>query len=424
MNEYRKRIADTVLEEKLEETGAVLIEGPKWCGKTTTAEQKARSIVYLSNQQIVDQYKNLVEINPALALAGDAPRLIDEWQVIPEIWDAVRFEVDHRNDVGQFILTGSAVPPSTDKISHSGAGRYAWLTMRPMTLWESGDSTGEISLSELFAGRPDMVGRNSLKIEDVAYLACRGGWPATLSRNRRAALALASDYYEAIVRSDVTRVDSQLRNPEIIRRLMRSYARIQGTQTPVTVILDDISPAGSNLVSINTLHSYLTALRNIFVTEDMPSWNPNLKSKTAIRTSDTRYFSDPSIAVASLGIGPDDLVADLKTFGLIFETLCVRDLRVYSQLLNGQAYHYRDKTGLECDVVLHLRNGAYALIEIKLGGESAINHAVETLTALAAKIDDSKMGKPAFLMVLTAVGEFAYRRADGIWVVPVGCLKP
>lgn len=424
MEEYRKRIADQVLEEKLEETGAVLIEGPKWCGKTTTAEQKAHSIIYLSNQQVVDQYRNLIEINPSLALTGEAPTLIDEWQVIPEIWDAVRFEVDHRRQVGQFILTGSAVPPSTEKISHSGAGRYAWVTMRPMTLWESGDSTGEISLRDLFGGLTDMAGRNSLKLEDIAYLACRGGWPATLFRNRRAALALASDYYEAIVRSDVTRVDSQLRNHEIIRRLMRSYARIQGTQTPATVILDDISPEGSNLLSINTLHNYLGALRSIFVTDDMPSWNPNLKSKTAIRTSDTRYFSDPSIAAAALGIGPDDLIADLKTFGLIFETLCVRDLRVYSQPLNGEAYHYRDKSGLECDVVIHLRNGAYGLVEIKLGGESAINHAVATLTALADKIDDSKMGKPAFLMVLTAVGDFAYRRADGIWVVPVGCLKP
>ncbi len=423
MAEYRKRIADTLLEYRLEEMGAVLIEGPKWCGKTTTAEQKARSFVYMANPQTARQYKDLLQINPQLILEGEAPRLIDEWQIAPEIWDSIRYEVDHRQQVGQFILTGSAVPPSAEDIHHSGTGRYAWLTMRTMSLWESGDSSGEISLKEVFDGKNDMTGRNKHSLQQIAYLTCRGGWPATLSRNERAALHLATDYYDAIVRTDITRTNSKLANSGVLTRILRSYARIQGTQTPVTMILEDISPADAPIISINTLHNYLSALREIFVTEDMPSWNPNLKSKTAIRTADTRYFTDPSIAVASLGLGPEDLINDLKTFGLIFETLCIRDLRVYSEAINGKVYHYRDKSGLECDAVIHLRNGKYGLIEIKLGGDNAINHAVETLTRLADKIDETKMGKPSFLMVLTAVGEYAYRRADGIWIVPIGCLK-
>lgn len=423
MIEYRNRIVDTLLTYRLEEVGAVLIEGPKWCGKTTTAKQQARSVVYLADPNTRQQYIEMLQINPGLILRGEAPRLIDEWQIAPQIWDSVRSEIDHRGEVGQFILTGSAVPPSSEDIFHSGTGRFAWLTMRTMSLWESGDSTGEISLKKVFAGQNDMNGFNTHSLEKIAYLTCRGGWPASLSLNERASLHVATNYYDAIVRSDVTRANKQLTSSEIVKKIMRSYARIQGTQTPATVILDDISPADSSLISINTLHSYLSALQDIFVTEDMPSWNPNLKSKTAIRTANTRYFTDPSIAVASLGIGPNDLINDLKAFGLIFETLCVRDLRVYAEAIDGTVYHYRDKTGLECDAVIHLRNGAYGLIEIKLGGDTAIAHAVETLTKLAAKIDEQKMGKPSFLMILTAVGQYAYRRADGIWIVPIGCLK-
>ncbi len=423
MVEYRNRIVDRLLTYRLEEVGAVLIEGPKWCGKTTTAKQKAHSVIYLADPNTRQQYLEMLQINPGLILRGEAPRLIDEWQIAPQIWDSVRSEVDHRGVVGQFILTGSAVPPSSEDIFHSGTGRFAWLTMRTMSLWESGDSTGEISLKKVFAGHNDMSGVNTHSLEKIAYLTCRGGWPASLSLNERASLHVATNYYDAIVRSDVTRANKQLTSSEIVKKIMRSYARIQGTQTPATVILDDISPADSSLISINTLHSYLSALQDIFVTEDMPSWNPNLKSKTAIRTANTRYFTDPSIAVASLGIGPNDLINDLKAFGLIFETLCVRDLRVYAEAIDGTVYHYRDKTGLECDAVIHLRNGAYGLIEIKLGGDTAIAHAVETLTKLAAKIDEQKMGKPSFLMILTAVGQYAYRRADGIWIVPIGCLK-
>lgn len=423
MTYYRKRIVDTLLEYRLEEMGAVVIEGPKWCGKTTTAEQKARSVVYLSDPYTRQQNIDMLEINPGIILKGETPRLIDEWQIAPQIWDAVRSEVDRRGDVGQFVLTGSAVPPSKERIFHSGAGRYAWLTMRTMSLWESGDSTGDISLKDLFDGKNSMTGTNPYSLDEIAYKTCRGGWPASLSLNERAALRVASNYYDAIVRADVERTNQQLNNSELLKKILRSLARIQGTQTPTTVVLDDISSIDSHIVSINTLHSYLRALKEIFVIEDMPSWNPNLKSKTAIRTADTRYFTDPSIATASLGIGPHDLINDLKTFGLIFETMCVRDLRVYSDVIDGTVYHYRDKTGLECDAVIHLRNGAYGLIEIKLGGDNAIAHATETLTRLAAKIDEQKMGKPAFLMILTAVGPYAYKRADGIWIVPIGCLK-
>lgn len=423
MGNYLKRISDKLLEYRLEEMGAVLIEGPKWCGKTTTAEQQAKSIVYLADPYSRQQYLDMLEINPGLILRGDAPRLIDEWQIAPQIWDSVRSEIDRRREVGQFILTGSTVPTPTDKIFHSGTGRYAWLTMRTMSLWESGDSTGEISLRQIFDGEGNMNGINPHSLEKIAFLTCRGGWPAALSLNERASMRVASNYYDAIVKSDVARTNKQLGDPEIIRKILRSYARIQGTQTPTTIILDDISPSDSPIISINTLHSYLSALRNIFVTEDMPSWNPNLKSRTAIRTTDTRYFTDPSIATAALGIGPEDLIDDLKTFGLIFETLCVRDLRVYSEAIDGTVYHYRDKTGLECDAVIHLRNGKYGLVEIKIGGDNAISHATETLKKLSEKIDEVKMGKPSFLMILTAVGQYAYKRKDGIWIVPIGCLK-
>lgn len=420
--EYRKRIVDRLLEYRLEEMGAVLIEGPKWCGKTTTAEQRANSLVYLADPSMRKQYIDMLQLNPSVILRGAPPRLIDEWQIAPQIWDSVRAEVDRRREVGQFILTGSAVPPTSEDIFHSGAGRYAWLTMRTMSLWESGDSTGEISLKAIFEGNDEMTGTNKHDLDNITYLTCRGGWPASLNLNQRASQRVSVNYYDAIVKSDVERADKQLNDSETLRRILRSYARIQGTQTPATVILDDISHADSG-ISINTLHSYLKALKNIFVTEDMPSWNPNLKSKTAIRTADTRYFSDPSIATAALGIGPNDLINDLKTFGLIFETLCIRDLRVYADAIDGAVYHYRDKTGLECDAVVHLRNGSYGLVEIKLGGDNAIAHATETLTKLAAKIDQQKMGKPSFLMVLTAVGPFAYKSADGIWIVPIGCLK-
>ena len=421
---YRPRLADNILAHKLKGKGAVLIQGPKWCGKTTTAEQMAKSILYMSKPEDVKANLVAADIQPSTLLEGKTPRLIDEWQIAPKLWDAARFEVDHRNKMGQFILTGSAVPPDNNEIFHTGTGRFAWIKMRPMTLFESGESTGEISLKELFNQPKEILAQNKLDdLNRLAFLICRGGWPGALDMDDDIALEQAFDYFDAIVNSDISRVDNVQRDSERAKRLMKSYARHQGTQVANTVIRDDILANDAESLTEDTVYAYTNALRKIFVIEDMPAWNPNLRSKTAIRTSDTRYFIDPSIATASLGLGPDDLVKDLNTMGLFFETLCVRDLRVYAESLDGQVYHYRDKSGLECDTVIHLRNGSFGLIEIKLGGDTLIEEGAQNLKKFSAKIDTKKMKDPSFLMVLTGTGKFAYRREDGVYVVPVGCLR-
>lgn len=423
MKKYRKRIADDILARKLEGKGAVLIEGPKWCGKTTTAEQIAASILYMDEPEKKEQNIVMSELNPKRLLKGAAPRLIDEWQIAPKLWDAIRFEVDHRGELGQFVLTGSAVPVDTKEITHSGTGRFTWLTMRPMSLYESGDSTGEVSLKDLFDGAREIDGASELDIDRLAFLVCRGGWPQAVDMRDEIALDQAMDYYDAVVRSDINRADGVQKNTEKVRRLMRSYARNQGSQVPNTVLAQDVSANDEAFMSDDTVASYVSALQKIFVVEDMPAWNPNLRSKTAIRSSDTRYYIDPSIAAAALGIGPNDLVNDLKTFGFLFETLCIRDLRVFADALNGEVYHYRDKDGQECDAVIHLKNGKYGLIEIKLGGDKLIEEGAKSLKAMEAKIDTDKMNAPSFLMVLIGIGDYAYRRQDGVYVVPIGCLK-
>ena len=423
MREYKARITDKILQRKLAGKGAVLIEGPKWCGKTTTAEQTAKSILYMADPENERQNLMLVDINPKLLLQGEAPRLIDEWQIAPKLWDAVRYEVDHRGEEGQFILTGSAVPPNNDEIKHTGTGRFGWLLMRPMSLFESGESNGTVSLSALFAGAQDIMGVNELDIKKLAFLVCRGGWPRASFLDDEIALDQAYDYYDAIVHADISRVDNVSRNPERVKRLMRCYARNQGAQISNEALKLDMEKNDASSLDANTVFSYINALKKIFVVEEMPAWNPNLRSKTAIRSADTRYFIDPSIAVAALGVGPNDLLNDLNTFGLLFETMCVRDLRVFADALRGCVYHYRDKTGLECDAVIHLRNGAYGLIEIKLGGDAAIEHGAETLKKLRDKIDTDKMKAPAFLMVLTGTSKYAFRREDGVYVVPIGCLR-
>lgn len=423
MKKYRKRIADDILKRKLEGKGAVLIEGPKWCGKTTTAEQIASSVLYMDDPESKDQNISMADLNPKRLLRGETPRLIDEWQLAPKLWDAIRFEVDHRGEQGQFVLTGSAVPPDTKEITHSGTGRFTWLTMRPMSLFESGDSTGEVSLKELFTGTSEIDGSSNLNIDRLAFLVCRGGWPQAVDMRDEIALDQAIDYFDAVVHSDINRADDIQKNPERVRRLMRSYARNQGGQVPNTVLAQEVIGSDETNISEETVASYTNALRKIFVVEDMPAWNPNLRSKTAIRSSDTRYYVDPSIAAAALGIGPDDLINDLKTFGFLFETLCVRDLRVFADALNGEVYHYRDKNGQECDAVVHLRNGKYGLIEIKLGGDRLIEEGAASLKSMAAKIDTNKMRVPSFMMVLTGTGDYAYRRHDGVCVVPIGCLK-
>ncbi|MBE6965778.1 MAG: ATP-binding protein [Ruminococcaceae bacterium] len=423
MKKYRKRIADDLLKRKLEGKGAVLIEGPKWCGKTTTAEQLAASVLYMDDPEKKEQNIAMAELNPKRLLKGTAPRLIDEWQLAPKLWDAIRFEVDHRGELGQFVLTGSAVPADTKEITHSGTGRFTWLTMRPMSVYESGESTGEVSLKELFEGNAEIEGESKLSIDRLAFVVCRGGWPQAMSMRDEIALEQAVDYYDAVVRSDINRADNVQKNPERVRRLMRSYARNQGGQVPNTVIAQDIAANDETPINEETVAAYVNALRKIFVIEDMPAWNPNLRSKTAIRSADTRYYTDPSIAAAALGIGPNDLLNDLKTFGILFETLCIRDLRVYADAVDGGVYHYRDKDGQECDAVIHLRNGKYGLIEIKLGGDKLIEEGARSLKALSDKIDTDKMNEPSFLMILTGTGDYAYRRRDGVYVVPIGCLK-
>lgn len=423
MKEYKKRIADQILEKKLKGKGAVLIEGAKWCGKTTTAEQIAKSILYMARPEDKEQNLTLADINPSLLLAGEVPRLIDEWQLAPKLWDAVRFEVDHRGEEGQFILTGSSVPASMENVSHTGTGRFSWLTMRPMSLFESGESNGEVSLNNLFNNPQKISAINNLTLNDIAFLCCRGGWPRSVFMDNDIALEQAYDYYDAVVNSDISRVDGINRTPERVKNLMRSYARNIGTQASYETIKEDMIKNDTNSLDSDTVCSYINALKKIFVVEESPAWNPNLRSKIATRTSETRYFVDPSIGVAALGIGPDDLINDLRTFGLVFEAMCIRDLRVYADANNGKVYHYRDSSGLECDAVIHLRNGSYGLIEIKLGGDKLIQEGAENLLKLRSKIDTEKMNNPSFMMILTATGNYAYKREDGIFVVPIGCLK-
>ena len=437
MNGYKNRVADRLLAEKLEAFGAVLIEGPKYCGKTTLASQQAGSIISMADTDTLGQNLALARTNISRLLAGETPRLIDEWQIAPQFWDAVRNEVDKRNEDGQFMLTGSAVPPKPKKdengniieeenIHHTGTGRISRLRLRTMSLWESEDSTGDVSLEELFINPDTVDGVSDIDLDRLAYLTCRGGWPkAVLKKSEKAALAQAFDYYDSVVSNDIKRVDDIDRDEELTKRIMRSYARNQGTQATVGTILADIKSNGDERMSDSTVYSYIKALKEIFVIEDSIAWNPNLRSKTAIRTSDTRYFIDPSIATAALGMGPKDLINDMATFGFIFETLAIRDLRVYADALDGKVYHYRDKNNLECDAVIHLRNGSYGLVEVKIGGTEPIREGAESLKTLSSKIDSTRMKTPSFMMVLTGIGNFAYKRPeDGVLVVPIGCLKP
>ncbi len=437
MNGYKNRVADRLLAEKLEAFGAVLIEGPKYCGKTTLATQQARSILSMADTDTLGQNLALARTNISRLLAGETPRLIDEWQIAPQFWDAVRNEVDKRNEDGQFMLTGSAVPPKPKKdesgniieeenIHHTGTGRISRLRLRTMSLWESEDSTGDVSLEELFINPDTVDGVSDIDLDRLAYLTCRGGWPkAVLKKSEKAALAQAFDYYDSVVSNDIKRVDDIDRDEELTKRIMRSYARNQGTQATVGTILADIKSNGDERMSDSTVYSYIKALKEIFVIEDSIAWNPNLRSKTAIRTSDTRYFIDPSIATAALGMGPKDLINDMATFGFIFEALAIRDLRVYADALDGKVYHYRDKNNLECDAVIHLRNGSYGLVEVKIGGTEPIREGAESLKTLSSKIDSTRMKTPSFMMVLTGIGKFAYKRPeDGVLVVPIGCLKP
>lgn len=423
--EYKHRITDALLVQKLQAKGAVLIEGPKWCGKTTTAKQIAGSMLDLGDSAVLAKAEDDMQFNPHKLLEGNTPRLIDEWQSIPALWDMVRSEVDKRDPFGQFILTGSSVPVEQDKLRHSGTGRIGRLSMRPMSLWESGESTGSISIEDMFNGKDIEPQQNKLSLEDIAFLLCRGGWPRATLLKEKAALGEARDYFEAIYKVDIHRVDKVRRSSERTRLLLRSYARNQGSAISYCKIREDILQNDNQTISDDTISDYIDALRKLFVIEDMPAWNPNICSKTAIQSSNTRYFIDPSIATSALSVRPQDLVNDLRSFGFFFEAMAVRDLRTYADALDGELFHYRDASGLECDAVLHRHDGSYGLIEIKLGGAANIEKGIGSLNALEAKIDKTKMKAPSFKMVLTAVGENAGKRlSDGVYVVPIGCLRP
>ncbi len=424
MKKYRPRIVDKALKEKLLYSGAVLIEGAKWCGKTTTGEHFAASTLYMDDPDKAKSNIELASIRPPLLLKGDNPRLIDEWQIAPQLWDTIRFEVDHRDGFGLFILTGSSTPIDRSLMHHSGIGRINRLFMRPMSLYESGESTGEVSLSALFEGdETNIEGTNKLKLEDIAYSCVRGGWPAVSSLNKEFALKPAKEYYEGLINYDIRRVDKSIKDKTKLSLIMRSLARNQGSSISNCKIASELSSTLSSPVSDELVARYIKALIDVYAVEDMPSWNPNLRSKYAIRSTPVRYFVDPSIATSSLGIGPSDLLNDLSTFGFIFETLCARDLRVYAASIDGEVYRYRDKSGLECDGVIHLRNGKYALVEFKLGGQESIDRACESLKKVERSIDTDKMKEPSFKMVLVANEPYAYKREDGIYIVPIACLK-
>ena len=416
---YLPRLCDTELQKALEASGAVLIEGTKWCGKTSTASHASKSMLYMQDPDNSASYKAMADTKPSLLLNGNIPRLIDEWQVTPVLWDAVRFEVDRRAEMGQFILTGSAVP-ADNVTEHTGTGRISRLLMRPMSLYESSESNGAVSLAHLFGGQHEIEASSCLSIEQIALVLCRGGWPASITCKENAALRMSIDYVEAIINYDISRVDGIDKNPARVRLLLHSLARNISTLASIQTIQNDIK-ASDNTISDKTISSYINALRRIYVIEYLPAWSPSLRSKTAIRTSPKRHFVDPSIATAIMRINPERALKDFETFGLLFESLCIRDMRIYAQVNDGEVFHYRDKNGLEADMIVSLRNGQWGAIEVKLGHKQ-IDIAAKNLLALKEKIDTAKMGEPAFLMVLTG-GQFAYRRSDGVLVVPIGCMK-
>lgn len=416
---YFPRLCDKLLKRQLESSGAVLVEGPKWCGKTSTSRESAKSILYMQDPDRGPGYIRLADTMPSQLLQGEKPRVIDEWQEAPVLWDAVRFDVDKTNLRGQYILTGSAVPKEDDMPKHTGTGRISRLKMRPMTLFESRESNGSVSLKELFDGKTDIFGENPLSIPDLATALCRGGWPNAVASGDKSSMT-AHNYVDAVVNYDIQRVDGIERNPFRARTLLRSYARNISTMAAISTIMADVK-ANDTTISENTVYSYVNALRKIFLIEDIPAWKPSLRSKSAIRTSDKRQFVDPSIATAVMQADPGSILMDFEYFGFLFESLVTRDLRVYTQMLDGDIFHYRDKDNLEADLIIRLYDGRWAAVEVKLGSKE-IDDGAGHLIELSKKVDTSKVGEPAFLMVVTG-GQFAYRRDDGVLVVPIGCLK-
>ena len=422
---YLERIGDELLKRKLRSSAAVLIEGPKWCGKTSMGAQLAKSIVYIQDPDKRSMYRKMADTQPSLLLEGETPHMLDEWQTIPILWDAVRFAADQRQEMNQFILTGSATPIDDDENSemeHTGTGRIARLRMRPMSLWESKESRGQVSLKALFDGTQEMgLFENPLTLKDLAFVMCRGGWPGALGLEEEDALEVAINLVDELVNTDVNRVDGTEKNPDRVRAVLRSYARNISTMTAASTIMADVK-ANDISITDKTLTNYLTALRRLFIIEDAKAWQPSLRSKTGIRTSNKRHFVDASIATAVLELNPKSILDDFNLFGFLFEDFCLRDVRVYTEPLRGTVYHYHDNSELESDLIIRLHDGRWAAIEVKTGSKE-IEEAADNLIQLSKDVDTSKIGEPAFLMVLTA-GQYAYRREDGVYIVPIGCLKP
>lgn len=421
LSEYKPRLADDILKERLETTGAVLIEGAKWCGKTRTAMESSKSQLFMQDPDKRMSYQQAADIKPSLLLKGDTPRLLDEWQTAPVLWDAVRYAVDMRGELGQFILTGSAVPRD-NVVEHTGTGRISRMTMRTMSLFESMESNGEVSLTELFSGKTDIDAMSSLTIEQIATAIVRGGWPASVDQKEKVAFRHAIDYVEAVINQDVSEIDDIQKNPARVRALMFSLARNVSTLATIKTLHDDIAQGDTgDSLSEKSISQYLSALERIFVIDNIPAWNPSLRSKSAIRTSPKRQFVDPSIATAVMRLTPERLLEDFQYFGFLFESLCARDLKIYADAVDGQLFHFRDSSGLECDVVIVLNDGRWAPIEVKLGSKQ-IDEAAEHLLKIRDKINTDKMKEPSFMMILTG-GELAYQRSDGVFVVPIGCLR-
>lgn len=417
VSDYMPRVSDNLLSKLLESSGAVLVEGAKWCGKTQSSLQFAKSAIYMQDPDEGPAFMLLADSKPSLLLEGNTPRLIDEWQMAPVLWDAVRYAVDKRGSVGQFILTGSVTPET--KTMHTGTGRIARMIMRPMSLFESNESNGSVSIKELFDGKVDVAALSTLTIDKIAIALCRGGWPSAVKMKKNSA-QVAINYVESIINIDISTADGVERSREKVRLLLQSLARNISTMATDRTIMDDIG-ANNSSITDKTLNSYLNVLQKLYVVEDVKAWQPSLRSKTAIRTASKRQFVDPSIASAVLRVDSEGLLKDFETFGLLFESLCTRDLRVYAQASDGDIFHYRDKTGLESDLIIKLHDGRWAAVEVKLGS-SYVDEAAKNLIKLKEKIDESKMRKPSFLMVITG-GQAAYKRDDGVLVIPIGCLK-
>ena len=414
---YLPRVVDSLIDEQLKYSGAVSIEGTKGCGKTRAAKERSKSSIFLQDPERSESYLKIAATKPSLLLKGEVPRLIDEWQLAPVLWNGIKFIIDERGETGQFILTGSAIPPLDDR-RHSGAGRFSRVLMRPMSLFESQESNGSVSLRGLFNHEP-VNGISDLSIEDMVSSLVRGGWPQTIGESEEYASAYLRNYIDAVVNTDISNVDGIRRNPTAVLQLLRSLSRNISTAAGNSTICKDMTGEGS--ISEKTISEYINALKRIYIVEDLLAWTPSLRSSVAIRTSPKRHFVDPSIAVSVLRANKDDLVMDFNTLGFLFESLCIRDLRVYAQANDGDVFHYKDGNDNEVDAIIHLRDGRWGAIEIKLG-TNEIDKASRNLLKLRDSIDTEKMEPPSFLMILTA-GEYAYDTDDGVPVVPIGCLR-